>query len=553
MAQALEHIGRQDNCSGLAYSISLLRDMLDPHSFCPRTFYDATKNILAGQLKSRCGQLMLRLKDKGNSKDLEPVYRIGIPQWFHLNVSFLAFNSHAGMDYPICDTSDIVLLGSDRTESTLRGKPYQQSILVEGAFLDVMSHHELGRGNDSFYLVMVLEYQVMRPYPDVNGSSLTVLLQPAVDVTAGRAIVPLIHKVVELSLEECASYQKVKINSVIGNLSVIKDLWTWVDFVHTTSLGYARTSQTDIFCDTLNLKLDEDDRVSADSDRYIWMSPSLLRTRSKGLKIMPQQTFRTQLQRLFTTLHIPWWTGRSKTVHMWAFYVFPFNYSGDISLNTVSIYMPKQNCRERFSDWLTVFDGPYAGIITPMGFRSPFPMLADKSCNDLMPGETYNSSIGDITLLWYNQFMANASIFFLYLVFKSPCPGQFCVMNTFPVALDNTNTVSFATSHRTVLHVLNFSAYDNSTYVRLKISTSHNEAVQNYISQCRTSGLFLVDIKLKASFCSGNSFKVLNTTMNGSGIQFGREALLVVKTYLNENFVFSVEYSGTTCFGMLNV
>ncbi len=107
MAQALEHIGRQDNCSGLAYSISLLRDMLDPHSFCPRTFYDATKNILAGQLKSKCGQLMLRLNDRGNNKDLEPVYRIGIPQWFHLNVSFLAFNSHAGMDYPICDTSDM--------------------------------------------------------------------------------------------------------------------------------------------------------------------------------------------------------------------------------------------------------------------------------------------------------------------------------------------------------------------------------------------------------------------------------------------------------------
>ncbi len=573
VAEALVKIGRRKNRLIVTDTVNKLRAMLNPGLFCPHTFYDITENVLAGQLKSVCGRLILGLKHRKNGRGLQTVYRLNIPLRFYLNVSFLAFKSHSGMDYPICDTSDVVLQGADMSESRLCGKPYQQSIFVQGAFLDVMSHYEFRRGDDSASdLVMLLEYQVIPPHLEFTGSSLNVLLQPMADIFIGNCYVPSSHQVAEMSFEECGPYHAVLLKpaqpsntkskseiftdfllSVVEKTADAKDRWALSGVQHIDSLGFTHASQAKTFCGNVSSKWDTDEPTCINRHaNYIWMPSKFLCSKPNSLKLMPRQKYNRKLQRIFTTFHIPWYGDRRKTVHIWAFYAFPFNDSGDLSLNTVSIYIPQQNCRERLSDWLTVLDGPHAGIMTPSGLQSPFPVLAGKSCTDLMPGETYNSSIGDITLVWYNQFMANASIFFLYSVFKLACPDQFCVMDTFLADLGRTDTVHLTISLRTSLHILNFSASHHQSNVKLRIWMRDDESFQSYISQCRTSGLFLVDKKLKAAFCSSKSFKVLNNTLSASGIQFGREALLIIKAYFNENFAFAVEYSGTNCFGMVN-
>ncbi len=243
--------------------------------------------------------------------------------------------------------------------------------------------------------------------------------------------------------------------------------------------------------------------------------------------------------------------GQMETIRIWSINSFPFNNSGELALNTLSIYMTQQNCSGRHSDSVAVYDGPHAGILTTSGLISPFYMIAKKTCTDLSPGTVFNSSIGDISVLWSNVFGRNATISFFFLVFPASCPSQICDIATFPMRQGQAKLMRFSTPQQPSFQILKFASQDNSR-VRLKIVAT-DVSFSNFVAECRVSGVFLVRKKLIASLCSDKSFNVLNFTMDETGIQFGPEVLLVVKTYPTNELAFVVEYTGTACYGLVNI
>ncbi len=237
---------------------------------------------------------------------------------------------------------------------------------------------------------------------------------------------------------------------------------------------------------------------------------------------------------------------------MWSFSIFPFRYAvGMLRPNTLSVYMPKQNCADRQydSDRITVFDGPYAGILTPSGLMAHFPMIASKTCSDVRKGYFYNGSVGDLTLVWGNQFRLNAIITFLYFIVPSECIGQHCTVSTFPVKLDKIESVGFLNPDRPKFTILRFSGMTSNVKFRLLMEKYF---LPNYDNNCQLSGVFIFDNDIKMALCSAMSVARFNLTILEAAIQFGPEVTICVKSYPQSKIAFSVEYYGTTCYGFVN-
>ena len=424
--------------------------------------------------------------------------------------------------------------------------------------------------DSSLFVVMDLEYQViMKHSHDDADSSLSFLMQPKLGVF--RDIYVRRDAVYMAILEECTARNEgiyraemrnltrplsiSTIFSELGEFPGLENLETRYQIRDTDSLGYVQASQTDHYCNKLHdyAKCDPSDLDCIAVKLYLWRSPEFDSSLPNTFKLMPRHVQTKQNENAFAMLYIPWMAGRTESVRVWSFHNFPFNQTGSLSANTISIYIPQQDCRDRQSDLLTIYDGPYAGLLTPTGLQSPFSVLGKKTCRDLLPEEAFNSSLGDVSLLWSNPSTANADISFIYFTSTLKCPGQFCGVTAIPVSRGYTNTTKFiSSSTKPFIHILKFSGIRSGTHVKLRIWVNEN-SFPNYVPECRVAGLFLVETKLKASICSDRALHVLNFTMEASGIQFGPEVWVVVKSYPISSVVVKIEYDGTDCFGLVNV
>ncbi len=550
----------------LSSAIRRLMEQLEPTRWCPQVHYDSIMGGRAGNISTLCGRLTLVLDPSKSSQELWSVYSIEVPQLFYLNVSFLGFHSVSGTDYPVCGWNDIVIKQNDQVLFKLCGKPFQLSMFIESTSAQVLSFHDPQVKSDPSSLVLLLEFQASTRHPNVNVSSLGFIALPERGYyRKNLAEVTYIDMLEECTSRLNGSYRHIMntvdtpnraINSTLSSLSEmltglhnVRDIQDLQSIDHIESLGYIAASQTQSFCNKLPrhkeyTQMDFQETLESDS--------GLLSMRSNSLNTMPTYIYDRQTVTNFTTIHILWLGSGIKSVRVWSLHSFLFNDSGYLSLKELSVYLPQQNCTDRHSDSLTVFEGPYAGIMTPNGLTTPFAIIASKTCHDLITGETFNSSMGDITVLWSNPLRAKASISFAYLNFPSNCPSQVCDIKSFPVKLGETRITRFSGDSRPSVNILKFSALDSQATVKMQLWIRDN-SFPYYVAECRISGIFLVERTLKASFCSDRSLKLLNSTMEESGIQFGPEVWIVVKCYQIDNIEFLVEYSGTSCFGLLNV
>ncbi len=551
----------------ISYFMNRLLRQLEPSLFCPHVHYDLVKETNVGKSRTLCGRLTLALNNGRNSDTLLSVHEIYVPSAFYLNISFLGFHSAAGLGYPVCGQSDIVLQGTDRVQFKLCGKPYKQSILMEGGALGVLSYHNYSVNSNSPSLIMQLEYQVRSSYPSIDVSSLHVILQSGILDTDTRIFFSRPDVVHVQMLEECSSrYSDVQklsrqtLNDLffsdMNKMHGITTLQGLSNLSLTKGLTFVQASDSRVYCEALNKYGKWNPGSSPISQLYrrtnIPTSRELLASSWDFLKVIPRQLLNIQSQILSLTVwHSFGIDGQMETIRIWSINSLPFNNSGDLAMVALSIYMTQQNCNGRHSDSLVVYDGPYAGILTPSGLISPFRMIAKKTCTDLSPGVVFNSSIGDISVLWSNLFGRNATISFFFLAFPASCPSQFCHIATFPVRQDQPKLIKLSTSHKPSFQIMKFSSQDNSR-VRLKVVTEH-VSFSNFVAECLVSGVFLVIRKLIASLCSDKSFNVFNLTMDKNGIQFGPEVALVVKTYPTNELAFVVEYTGTACYGLFNM
>ncbi len=498
----------------LSNSLRSLAVRLSSALFCPHTHHDSARHPRLGRIKSLCGRLTLVINPTKNSEELLGVYTISVPVLFYLNVSFLGFHMDPGeVDYPSCDWSDIVFKASDQLHATLCGRPYQRIMFIEESTLNIMTYHDYSLKSKTSSLVVSLEYQVTMRYPQDEGTSLQILLHSAI---LGRWL--RMRYTYLFFLEECPPAKSLEYYTLLTNRQEV-DALPFVDFsvlqtaIHhilglhpveginnvglTEGVGYIQVSQAKKPCKRLKHNVKDFFQTNPISRAFVEYFGRHDKFRPDSLRKLPHSGW--QFQHMFAVAHALLPDDQTASVRVWSFNIFPFIFTGALRLNTLSVYMPNQDCWDRQSDKITVYDGPYAGILTPSGLMSHVPIIATTTCSDVVQGEFYNGSVGDLTLIWRNQFGLNASITFLYFVFPSACAGQSCAMSEFSVKLDDSKSFTFSNPNRPKFTILKFSGFQSN--VKLRVLMKEYSA-RNYAPECRLSGVFIVDNVLRMTLCS---------------------------------------------------
>ncbi len=565
--KCLDNSHTPDSVRTISYSVEGLAASLSHNVLCSHIYYDSINNPGLGSIKSLCGLLTLVLNPVRNSDRLLGVYTISVPLLFYLNVSLLGFHMDPGeVEYPVCDWNHIVFKGSDHIQTTFCGRPYQQAIFTEGSTMEILTYHNYSVESKPSALIVSVEYQVSVRYPHDEGRSLHMLLHSTVlghnfqqHVTRRYTYIFITEECIRpksndyyrfvASQQEVSSLPFVNVRLLQITLYYILGLppVQEVDNIgFTEGLGYIQNSQLQRSCGSLKhnardfFQTSPAARPFKNLGRYDPLDPDRLRK-------MPHSS--SQYQYKFMAAHISSPDDQIWSVYLWRFRILPFNYTGVLRLNILSIYMPNQNCVNRQSDRITLFDGPYAGILTPSGIMAHFPMITSQTCSDVTKGDFYNGSVGDLTLVWQNQFGLNASIKFLYFIISSTCTGQSCSNSTFPLKLGENKLAAFSNPERPKFTIMKFSGMGANIKLRV-LMTEYD--LRNYDTECRLSGLFIFDNVLKMTVCSAMSVARFNLTMASGGIQFGQEVTICVKSYPQGNVAFTVEYHGTACYGLVN-
>ncbi len=428
--------------------------------------------------------------------------------------------------------------------------------------MEIMTYHNYGEETKLSSLFVFLEYQVSVRYPYDEERSLHILRHSAI---SGQRFG--LHENYVFIIEECRhpmskDYYRFSMNSkemsdlpfIDFNLldTTLDDILSFHQLqginnsVDTEDLSYILGSLVQTQCHAFKHNASDFFRTSP---RYFMEFFVSLDLDPATLRKLPRSRGQFQYKK-FTVAHVSSPGHQTWSVYLWSFSIFPFRYIFDmLRPNTLSVYMPKQTCVDRHYDRITVFDGPYAGILTPSGLMTHFPMIASKTCSDVTKGNFYNGSVGDLTLVWRNEFGLNASITFLYFVVLSECVGQHCSVSTFPVKFGKIESVTFLNPDRPKFTILKLSGRTSNIKLRLLIE---KYSLRNYDNTCQLSGIFIFEQIIKMILCSAMTVARFNLTMHSSGIQFGAEVTICVKSYPQSNIAFIVEYQGTTCYGLVN-
>ena len=541
---------------GLAASLS-------PTLLCPHIYHNSINEPGLRSIKSLCGRLTLVINPVRNSDKFLGVYTISVPVLFYLNVSLLGFHMDPGeVEYPVCGWNDIVFKGLHEIEATFCGKPYEQSTFTEGSTIDIMTYHNYKMKSKPSSLIVSVEYQVSVRYPYDEGRSLRILLHSSVLGTASqrRVTSDFVFIIDECAHPKSKDYYSTRIKNketralpfidfrvVETTLDSILSLHKLQGISKTFSPGwlYTHGSIVQTSCHSFRHSVSDLFKKEPIKRSLFERYDSILFAK---LRRLPLSEGQFQYKK-FTVAHLSSPNHRIWSVYLWSFSISTFKFGGKLRPNTLTVYMPKQNCSDRQSDRIIVFDGPYAGILTPSGLMTHFPMIASKTCSDVTKGNFYNGSVGDLTLVWRNEFGLNASITFLYFVVLSECVGQHCSVSTFPVKFGKIESVTFLNPDRPKFTILKLSGRTSNIKLRLLIE---KYSLRNYDNTCQLSGIFIFEQIIKMILCSAMTVARFNLTMHSSGIQFGAEVTICVKSYPQSNIAFIVEYQGTTCYGLVN-
>ena len=215
----------------------------------------------------------------------------------------------------------------------------------------------------------------------------------------------------------------------------------------------------------------------------------------------------------------------------------------------------KQNCsrREIEDDLLSIYDGPYAGVLSGGHLKSPFVLLGEVQCRQLADKEKiYRGSIGELTITLAQSQPLNDTVkaSFEYLGFH--CPGENCWQKDIQISLAQVRTLSFFQPATPMIQMLYISSPDEYTYINIIVRILDDWVP--YSRSCKYDGVYIFNHGLKGVLCTGDGIAMFNSTTRAKGIQFDHEPVIVVlKMYPQTTKInVSVEYQGTSCLGLVN-
>ncbi len=221
---------------------------------------------------------------------------------------------------------------------------------------------------------------------------------------------------------------------------------------------------------------------------------------------------------------------------------------GQLQFEQLFVEIQRDKCPR--GDTVVVYDGPPAGMLTAYGLISPFAVLYEGPCTDVV--NVIKSSLGDITIFWIRHNTAKGNVSFAYNQQPVLCPQISCIYVNLSVT-DLEETVTFKQMDRPSFQIFWFEA-SNGGNVQLRFQI-HTADITHSIEGCLYSALWLFEDSIRGIFCTQTNMMLLNSsTVQTKGLQFNNHAIVVVKAYPQTMRIkFSISFLTTNCLGILNL
>ncbi len=220
----------------------------------------------------------------------------------------------------------------------------------------------------------------------------------------------------------------------------------------------------------------------------------------------------------------------------------------------VNISFPVQNCTGQEHGQITVYDGPYAGVLSPHVLTSPYSVLMQGECRYIV-NRTASSSVGDISVVWLNRLRKDYQFTVGFSTKLTNCGHDFCFTRTLQPGSHRTSSITVLNKETPSVQALTFHVTNPNHNIHLNFRV-HESTVLDVGEYCEYGIIKIVEIRfVRAFYCSKDALRMLNQSGNSDGFQFNnRNITIVLKTYPQSvKLNMTISYRATYTYGLFNI
>ena len=546
------------------------------YSIMPQGFAAVCPNInhysltdSPGKTQSLCGRIEILANSAKNTGDIQTVYTILVPRKFNINVSLVGFSEDfSNPSYTGCGLNDILITSDKEHWATFCGLPFRQTVIVGDRMAHVQSYHKVQK-DEGHTLRLNFYFEAIpmqtRPHSQEHhmlfskandfypSGMINYMIGSASDSSSNLKVYKLCERCqygTVLSIERLQLLRKrypILMDKTLHGVSILGYMMVNDDLTLSDFRRSPEIIRTFVSTDRLSMHQEIHQNILSNSRFHTVGGHSgfmlYYLNMYKLLVIGPRNLLRPLYGKLFHT------NGNGPSlveVRVWTIHGPQFA-NGQLQFGQLLVEIQKENCSRE--DTVVVYDGPPAGMLTSYGLTSPFAVLYNGRCTDIL--DAVKSSLGDLTISWIKRNVEKGVVGFAYRQQPVLCAQIPCTYTKLAVT-NLEQTLVFEQAHRPSIQVFMFQASnDDNIQLRFQIQTPE---VPHSIEGCLYSSLWLFDQSLRGLFCTHTNLMLLNSSsVQTKGLQLNRHAKLVVKSYPQiVRIKFSISFLTTKCLGLLN-
>ena len=527
---------------------------------CPKIHYSQLWNV-QGKTRSLCGRIDILTNSAKNTKDIQTVYTIQVPPRFNINFSLVDFSEDFNHpSYTGCGFNDILVSSELERCATFCGKPFPQTVIVRDSTAHIQSYHQR-HDNQRPTLHITVYFEVIPTQKGIRSQENHLVFSQITGFYPTGVINYVIgnysdsgHNLKVYKLCTGCTYfsrnTELLVRQHYPRLTT-KMLHGFSILGHLRETNYLPLSPSIMNRETIRTfdstdKLSMHEQIHQSQQTKIFTVETILKHELNMYNLLLTRP-RNLLRPLYGRLIHSSKTGPSLVeVRVWTIHGPQF-VKGQLQFEQLFVEIQRDKCPR--GDTVVVYDGPPAGMLTAYGLISPFAVLYEGSCTDVV--DVIKSSLGDITIFWIRHYTEECNVSFAYNQQPVLCSQISCTYTNLSVT-GLEETVTFKEAARPSFQIFRFEA-SNEGNVQLRFHI-HTADFLYSIEGCLYSALWLFEDSLRSVFCTQTNMMLLNSsTVQTKGLQFNRLAILIVKSYPQTVHIkFNLSFLATNCLGMLN-
>ncbi len=527
---------------------------------CPKIHFTHLRNV-RGKTHSLCGRIDILTKSVKNTKDIQTVYTIQVPPLLNINFSLVDFSEDFNHpSYTGCGFNDIMVSSEIERYATFCGKPFPQTVIVRDSTAHIQSYHQR-YDNQSPTLHLTVYFEVIPIQKGIRSQENHMIFSQITGFYPAGVMNYVIgnysdsgHNLKVYKLCTGCTYfsrdTELLVHQHYPRLTT-KMLHGFSILGHLSETTYLSVPPAIMNRETIRI-FDSTDKLSMHEQIHqrrqikTFTVDTIFKheiTMYNLLLTRPRNLLRPLYGRLIHSSK----TGPSLVeVRVWTIHGPQF-VKGQLQFEQLFVEIQRDKCPS--GDTVVVYDGPPAGMLTAYGLVTPFAVLYNGQCTDVV--DVIKSSLGDITIFWMRRNTEKSNVSFAYNQQPVLCSQISCTYTNLSVT-GLEETVTFKEAARPSFQIFRFEA-SNEGNVQLRFHI-HTADFLYSIEGCLYSALWLFEDSLRGIFCTQTNMMLLNSSkVQTKGLQFNRLAILIVKSYPQTVHIkFSISFLTTNCLGMLN-